>query len=94
MVFQLVPVSETGRTPKNLFVKSRLTTMTCRWVLALAAFIAYVLAQEQALFNPKHAYQRISGGGPTLPVDLEQLYNDRGFGVKVNESNFDGYNSM
>ena len=61
--------------------------------LAICLAVSPALSQEQALFNPKNAYQRISGGGQTLPVDLSSIYNNKGFANSVNESSFDGHNS-
>ena len=48
------------------------------------------LVQGQALFNPKNVDSGSSGSNPSMPLDLSNLYNNRGFAMKPNDSNLDG----
>lgn len=50
-------------------------------------------AAGQYLFNPKNDFQA-STPPQTLPLDLSLLYDNRGFGLTPDQSDFDGYGSM
>jgi hypothetical protein len=46
------------------------------------------------VFNPVNDFQPILGESLSFPLNLVSLFNNRGFGKKPSESNFDGYGSM
>ncbi|KAF2430681.1 glycoside hydrolase [Tothia fuscella] len=48
-------------------------------------------AKQEAWFSPN--YDTSLAQTPSIPVNLEGLYNNRGFGKILNESNFDGFGS-
>lgn len=49
------------------------------------------LSGAQVLFNPKNVDSGSSGRNPSIPLDISSLYNNRGFAMKPNDSNLDGY---
>jgi alpha-L-fucosidase len=59
--------------------------------LLFLSFLATVRAQ--AVFNPKNIGTSYNGTNPSFPVDISSLYNNRGFAIKANDSNFDGEGS-
>ena len=48
------------------------------------------LVEPQVLFNPKYVDSGSWGASLSKPLDISNLYNNRGFAMKVNDSNFDG----
>ena len=54
--------------------------------------ICFCLATATAhlIFMPQNNFQVVSGQAPSLPVELEDIYDNRAFGLKPNETNFDG----
>ena len=59
--------------------------------LLLLSFVSTVCAQ--AVFNPKNVGTSYNVTNPSFPVDLSSLYNNRGFAMRANDSNFDNYGS-
>lgn len=59
-------------------------------VLSLCGFLLSTLASSQVLFMPQNDFLPSSGQVLSFPIDLSSLYNNRAFGMKPNESNFDG----
>jgi alpha-L-fucosidase len=51
------------------------------------------LAETQVLFNPKNVDSGSSGTNPSMPLDISNLYNNRGFAMKPNDSNLEGHGS-
>lgn len=47
----------------------------------------------EVIFMPQNDFQPVSGKSYSFPVDLSPLFNNRGFGMTPNESNFDGHRS-
>ena len=56
----------------------------------LYALCAYVVVSEAVIFKPQNGFQEISGANLSFPVDLRPWFNNRAFGLKPNESDFDG----
>ena len=59
--------------------------------LLIFVLLSLPLAEPQVLFNPKYVGSGSSGSTPSTPLDISNLYNNRGFAVKPNDSNFDGH---
>ncbi|CZR55229.1 uncharacterized protein PAC_05116 [Phialocephala subalpina] len=49
------------------------------------------LAQSQVVFNPKNIDYGSSSTNPSLPLDLSSFFNNRGFAMRPNDSNLNGY---
>jgi len=45
------------------------------------------------IFKPQNEFQALSSANSSLTVDLGSLFNNRAFGLKPNESSFDGQGS-
>ncbi|KAL2006893.1 hypothetical protein VTN00DRAFT_9561 [Thermoascus crustaceus] len=45
----------------------------------------------EVILMPQNDFQPVSGQSYSFPVDLSPFFNNRGFGMTSNESNFDGY---
>ena len=59
----------------------------------LLSLSSLATVRAQAVFNPKNGGTSYNGTNPSFSVDLSSLYNNRGFSMKANDSNFDGYDS-
>lgn len=44
----------------------------------------------KVLFNPTNDFQPLSGEAPSLPVSLDAILNNRGFGNLSSDADFDG----
>lgn len=55
---------------------------------ALCLFVA--TAAAQLIFMPQNNFQPISGQAPSLPIDIQGIFDNRAFGSKPNETDFDG----
>lgn len=51
------------------------------------------LAQSQLVINPKYAELNSSEFNPSIPLDISNLYNNRAFAIKPNDSSYDSYGS-
>ncbi|KAK7710026.1 hypothetical protein SLS57_008524 [Botryosphaeria dothidea] len=59
-------------------------TALIQWLLLVPS------SSAEALFMPQNAFQPLQGQPLSFPVDLDPLFNNRGFGLSPNESDFDG----
>lgn len=57
---------------------------------ATCFLLATATATAQLIFMPQNNFQVVSGQAPSLPIDLEHIYDNRAFGLKPNETDFDG----
>lgn len=73
----------------NVFFRSKLSTSHSKMNFLVLLF-SLPLAQTQVLLNPKYVDSGSSSGNPSIPLDISSLYNNRGFAMKPNDSNFDG----
>lgn len=44
----------------------------------------------QLIFMPQNDFQPLNGQAKSVPIDLSSIFNNRAFGLKPNETNFDG----
>lgn len=61
-------------------------------VLLLISLVNFGLGQ--LVFNPVNNFQAISGEALSFPLNLDSLFNNRGFGKAPKDANFDGSGSM
>lgn len=54
-----------------------------------AICLFFVTATAQLIFMPQNNFQPTSGQAPSVPIDLHEIYDNRAFGSKPNETNFD-----
>lgn len=47
-------------------------------------------ALSQVLFNPVNDFQPLAGQTPSIALDVDTLFNNRGFGTVSGDANFDG----
>jgi len=62
-----------------------------QFLVILLSSLAFVGAQ--ATFNPQGLDNGGAGGTISAPVDISHLYDNRGFAMKPNDADFDGYGS-
>lgn len=60
---------------------------------AVCAVLASVSAAGAVVFKPQNEYQALSGSNTSFAVDLSPWFNNRAFGLKPNDSSFDGQGS-
>lgn len=60
---------------------------------AIAALAVYLVTTTAVIFKPQNEYKGLSAENPSFPVDLQPWFNNRAFGMKPNESTFDGNGS-
>lgn len=60
-------------------------------LLLWASLAATVLAQ--LVFNPVNDFQSISGASLSFPLNLDSLFDNRGFGKTPDDADFDGSGS-
>ncbi|KAH8433485.1 uncharacterized protein LDX57_011119 [Aspergillus melleus] len=61
---------------------------------SFSIYIAIILCPlfcHAVIFNPQNAFQSLDNQNTSVPISLKPLLNNRAFGLKPNESNFDGY---
>lgn len=56
----------------------------------LCALLASVSTGGAVIFKPQNEFQAISGSNASFAVDLKPCFNNRAFGLKPNDSSFDG----
>ena len=61
-------------------------------IALISAAAPLVLAQGGLVINPKNADDGTTGTA-SIPIDLSQLVNNRGFGMIPGDANFDGIHS-
>jgi hypothetical protein len=49
----------------------------------------FATATAQLLFMPQNNFQPVFGQAPSLPIDLQEIYDNRAFGSEPNVANFD-----
>lgn len=59
----------------------------------LCALLASVSTGRAVIFKPQNEFQPISGSNASFAVDLKPWFNNRGFGMKPHDANFDGKGS-
>jgi hypothetical protein len=59
----------------------------------LVVVLTGLVQSHSAWLNPKYQPHSISGLVASVPIDLKPLYNNRAFGHKVDDSNYDGFGS-
>jgi alpha-L-fucosidase len=59
----------------------------------LLSSVLFPLAQAQAVFKSQKCGFRYSRTNPSIPLNISDLYNNRGFSMKPNDSSLDGYGS-
>lgn len=60
---------------------------------AVCAVLASASAAGAVIFKPQNEYQALSGSNTSFSVDLSPWFNNRAFGLKPNDSSFDGHRS-
>lgn len=56
----------------------------------LCSFFASISVAGAVIFKPQNEFQELSGLNVSFAVDLGPWFNNRAFGMKPNDSNFDG----
>lgn len=59
-----------------------------KYLALYASFFFSALAQ--LVFNPVNNFRPISGEAPSLPLNIDTLFNNRGFGKVPGDADFDG----
>ena len=67
--------------------------MPRHFVVLLSTFFWHSVTFSQALFSPSNNFQPLAGQAPSYAVDISSLFDNRGFGLVPNESDFDGSRS-
>lgn len=62
-------------------------------ILAQVAIFGLICPIQAVIFQPQNDFQALSGKAPSVPVDLHAWFNNRAFGLKPNDSSFDGSGS-
>jgi alpha-L-fucosidase len=66
--------------------------MVSAWTIA-CGLLASISVTEAVIFKPQNEFQALSGTNPSFAVDLGPWFNNRAFGMKPNDSSFDGQGS-
>lgn len=65
-----------------------------RFKRTITALAVYMVTTTAVIFKPQNEYKALSAVNPSFPIDLQPWFNNRAFGLKPNESSFDGNGSM
>lgn len=66
------------------------STMAGHLSSTVCTLLAPASAGQAVIFKPQNDFQALSVRNASFPVNLGPLYNNGGFGMKPNESSFDG----
>lgn len=58
------------------------------------AILASATACQAVIFKPQNDFEAISGPNHSIALDLRPFVNNRAFGLRPNDSSFDGQGSM
>jgi alpha-L-fucosidase len=60
---------------------------------AIAALAVYLVTTSAVIFKPQNEFKALSAENTSFAVDLQPWFNNRAFGLKPNDSSFDGKGS-
>ena len=75
-----------------LVLPRSVSDVMCSLIFLYAFLLFFSVVQGQFLPNPKGNAQG-SGMGNTSPMNLSSLFDNRAFGMRPRDANFDGYHS-
>jgi hypothetical protein len=61
--------------------------------LTVYTLLARISTTEAVIFKPQNEYMSLGDSNVSLPIDLSYYFNNRAFGLKANDSSFDGAGS-
>lgn len=59
----------------------------------IAAFAACLVPATAVIFKPQNEYKALFAENASFAINLQSWFNSRAFGLKPNDSNFDGSGS-
>jgi alpha-L-fucosidase len=64
------------------------------WKLILSILLSVPMVAGQVVFMSQNDFQPLEGQAPSLPVNIGSLFNNRAFGKRPNDADFDGSGSL
>lgn len=88
---------------QSMTLKPSIPQVNCQFILVqsmvavkhtLAALAAYLTTASAVIFKPQNEYKALSADNASFAINLQPWFNNRAFGLKPNDSSFDGDGSV